>query len=122
MSTYRICEVCGTSYKVCKSCEENYSKFYYTWRLHYCSVKCCLIGFGQKERSGNMRIQTGGKTYTLKSFDMADDKYELPDGKTLSHEDIDVFILDKEEFKKVLNHKPVTKKKKEISVDEQENE
>jgi len=117
MKEHRFCEVCGTKYKTCKSCEENYSKIYYTWRQHFCSPKCFMIGMSIEEGGGKMRVQFNGKTATLKEYDLDKGEFVLPDESILGVDDIEGFVLDNKEFKKVMAYKrPVTKAKKDAEI------
>lgn len=118
--SHKICEICGKKYKVCKACEENYSKLYYTWRQHYCSRECCYIGFGRKESGNFMKIQYEGLMYGIESYDLEKDIFELPNGKKVKSDEIQAFVMTPEVYKKVLAFvKPVKAVKKAEVVTEE---
>jgi hypothetical protein len=94
MSEFRICEVCGKQYKTCKSCEESYSKIYYTWRTHYCSSECCFVGFKMIENKEIlMTVQAKGLTYGLKSYDLDKKDFVATNDLKIENDYVNAFLF-----------------------------
>jgi len=111
----KICEHCQRSYQQCKSCEETYSKIYYTWRTHFCSPSCMFEEMSLLEKGDKlMRVQFNGKTFTLKSFNLDKDEFVMPDNTKLKAKELEGFILDTNTMQEIIGKRTdKTKVKKE---------
>lgn len=58
-----------------------------------------------------MRVQYESKMYALKTYDFKNNKYVTTNDIELTEDDIQAFVLSKDEFKELKNLKPTIKRK-----------
>jgi len=49
MEEEKICKICLKPYKICRVCEESYSKIIFAWRVVVCSYPCAIKYFERIE-------------------------------------------------------------------------
>lgn len=124
-SIKRICDECGKEYTLCPSCVDT---GVFKWRMHYCSNTCFRkkirrdieVNDNIKEESGiNMRIQYKGLTYKIKDYNLKSGIYITSNDIELKENEIDGFILELAEFKKIKEFKITKPRKKVIDTEDE---
>jgi len=111
-----FCKNCGKAYESCKSCDSRTT--FFAWRTEFDNIKC----FKDYIKKGGkiMRAHIKGKGYTIKEYDFKKGTYIASNDIVFKEEEIDTFILTKEDFEKLKKYKEpkaIAKKKVEGELD-----